>query len=292
LEEDRLNVLLLKSQRDEAYDLYQNNLDEFGADDPTTISSYNAYIAANIEYEIANASYQVSLQADDPVEVQIASARVTAAQASYNAANVQYNIALNNVTAARNSLNETRLLSNLEGVVIRVLSNRGELATPLAPVVIVATHQSIAVIGLSQSSIQTISKDLRATIIVNQNEYQGYVFDVSLIPDATSRTYQAKIKFDSDHRFNIGETANVLIDLGERVGIWLPLAIIMNDGEDFVYVVEDGRIAKRIITLGSLSNDQVLTQGLKPFDQVVIEGGKLLRPGIEVEIFEVVNSHD
>jgi hypothetical protein len=41
--------------------------------------------------------------------------------------------------------------------------------------------------------------------------------------------------------------------------------------------------------LSTVNNQQVLTEGLDPGDLVVIEGSRLVRPGVKVKIAEVID---
>jgi len=138
--------------------------------------------------------------------------------------------------------------------------------------------------------INTIKVNQTAEITVNQISYFGKVYEIAKIPDATSRTYQAFVSIDDYTQVNIGETAGVSIDLGQRSGIWLMLNTILNDGEDYVYIVIDDRIVKRKVNLSTINNQMVLTTGLSAGDMVVIEGGRLVQPGVKVKIAEVVDN--
>ncbi len=271
---------------------YQQMIDEHGPESEEAAEAYGEFLAAQAEYELAQANYERLKQNGEPVEVQIAQARYQAARSAYNAADVQYNIALNNLQQAQGNMEQTRLLAAMDGNVIKVLAGPGDLATPLAPVVVVASHDVVAEIGISQRDFDSIKAGMAATVTVGAREYQGEVKSIALLPDTVSRTYQAKITVEDGAGLNLGETAAVQILTGPREGIWLPLLTIMNDGEDFVFVVVNGRISRRVISLGALDNDKVLVQGLEVGDQVVVEGGRLLRPGIEVEIMEVVNEDE
>ena len=272
---------------DEAYNQYQSDLAEFGEGSEEANASLADYTMKNTEANAARAEYDASVANGTPVEVEIAYSRYQAAKASYDAANSQYTIAQNNLTYANNNLESTRLYASMDGFIVKVVSNSGELATPLAPVVVVSSYQMSAVIGISQTMINTIKTGQKAEITVNQVSYFGEVYEISRIPDSTSRTYQAYISIDDYTQVNIGETAGVSIDLGERKGIWLKLNIIQNDGEDFVYIVVEDRIVKRKVSLTTINNQMVLTTGLSFGDLVVIEGGRLVRPGVKVKIAEV-----
>lgn len=287
LEELKQDYLAKQVIADQAYEQYQSDLAEFGEGSVQANASFVDYTSKNAEANAARAEYDASVANGTPVEVEIAYSRYQAAKASYDAANSQYTIAQNNLTYANNNLESTRLYASMDGFIVKVVSSSGELATPLAPVVVVSSYQMSAVIGISQTMINTIKTGQTAEITVNQVSYFGKVYEIAKIPDATSRTYQAYVSINDYTQVNIGETAGVSIDLGERTGIWLMLNTIQNDGEDFVYIVVDDRIVKRKVSLTTINNQMVLTTGLSAGDLVVIEGGRLVRPGVKVKIAEV-----
>jgi RND family efflux transporter MFP subunit len=290
LEMLKQDYLLKQDIADQAYEQYQSDLSEFGEGSAEANASFIDYTAKNVEATAAKTEYDASVASGTPVEVDIAYSRYQAAKASYDAANSQYTIAQNNLTYANNNLESTRLYASMDGFIVKVVSNSGELATPLAPIVVVSSYQMSAIIGVSQSMINTIKTGQNAEITVNQVTYVGKVYEIAKIPDSTSRTYQAYISIDDYSQVNIGETAGVSIDLGERSGIWLMLNTIQNDGEDYVYVVVDDRIVKRKVILATINNQMVLTTGLSIGDLVVIEGARLVRPGVKVKIAEVIEN--
>jgi HlyD family secretion protein len=290
LEVLRLDYLEKQAISDQAYQQYQEDLAEFGEGSEQANDSFIEYTEKNTAAIAAKVEYDASVATGTPVEVNIAYSRYQAAKASYDAANAQYTIAQNNLTYANNNLDTTRVYASMDGIVIKVVSNSGELATPLAPVVVVSSYQMSAVIGISQSMINTIKTGQSAEITINQTSYFGKVYEIARIPDSTSRTYQAFVSIDDYTQVNIGETAGVSIDLGQRSGIWLMLNTILNDGEDYVYVVIDDRIIKRKVILSTINNQMVLTTGLAAGDLVVIEGGRRIAPGVKVKIAEVVEN--
>jgi HlyD family secretion protein len=58
----------------------------------------------------------------------------------------------------------------------------------------------------------------------------------------------------------------------------------MNDGQPYVYVVEDGRAIKRRITLIGFNNTDVRVEGLSANEVVIINGVKSLRSGTAVKV--------
>ena len=64
-------------------------------------------------------------------------------------------------------------------------------------------------------------------------------------------------------------------------------AVGSDQGQKFVYVLEGGLIERRPVKLGPVSDGlRVVTEGLKPDDQVVIDGLMKIRPGAQVKAGE------
>lgn len=292
LENSRLRSEEQKFKSEEALAKRDEALLEFGEDSEEYAEAQATYLQEAALYELYKAEYEQSAQADEPVEVSIAYARYQASKAAFDASVVQYTIAKNNVDLAKSHLEATELQSSMDGYVIMVISKAGDLATPLAPVVVIASYQSVASIGLSQQATSLVSVNNKSKVTINQIDYSGYILDIAKIPDTSSRTYLTRVFIEQATDLNIGETAAVTIDTGFKEGVWLPLNTIKNDGEDFVFIVKEGRVVRRVVTITSIYNDLVSIDGLSIDDQVIVEGGKNLRPGMLVEISEVVNLYD
>ena len=55
------------------------------------------------------------------------------------------------------------------------------------------------------------------------------------------------------------------------------------EGQDIVWVLQDGRVERRSVKLGDLRTDEAsVTRGLKPGDRVVVESSADLRPNLRV----------
>lgn len=225
-----------------------------------------------------------NLEGENPASLQIATSRYDAAVAAHDASTAQTKIAYNNVKSAQDMLGETRLVSQINGTVVAVVQNVGDLATPLIPSVVVASYDKVAVFGLSQSNVNLVEVDMEATITAQEKELDGKVSEISLVPDTTSRTYEAKVDVGSQDELNLGETVQIVIDIKETEGIWLNINLLSNNGEDFVYVVAGGRINRRIVEKLGMQNDMVLLKNLQAGDLVVVEGFKSLKIGDKVNI--------
>src|SRR5262249_42906772 len=73
-----------------------------------------------------------------------------------------------------------------------------------------------------------------------------------------------------------------------RARVFVPKAAVRSaDGRSVVFVVRDGRVERRAITVGAAEGDQIEVQsGLAGSEQVVIEGPPTLADGAKVTVKE------
>lgn len=272
-----------KLDRDNALIVYETNLAEFGSQSLATQSSLAEYNQAQINYQFALTQYNAALNAGESNELVIARSRYNAAQSNTNATKTQVNIARNNVTQAENNLENTVLRATVNGTVVRIVGNVNELATPLAPVVVIASEELKAIFGVPFQWLSRIFVNQAVSIFNSTNQLDSTVSSISPLPDQASRTYEVSVNLPRDS-FAIGSSVSIEITLDDVVGIWLPISSILNDGKPYVYIVEDGRAIKRRITLLGFNNRDVRVEGLSPNENVVINGMKSLRSGTSVKV--------
>jgi len=110
---------------------------------------------------------------------------------------------------------------------------------------------------------------------------------IEQVPDQQSQTYQVDVALtgaSADQVFYLGALARVAFDAGARTGIWIPAPAILTEGVQFVYLVEGDRAVRRTVTVGEVSGAFVEVMGLKPGDNVIVEGMKNLKEGFKVEV--------
>lgn len=285
----------LKQTRDDAYD--QMLADEQTLED--TQAAYDAgtatqaqlttaqqnYNQSVIAYNAADQEYQAAVDNGTTTEVQIADANYQASLAQYESAQSQTELAQAQYDNIDEQITNSYLYSNIDGYVLLLNAEEGETANPLIPVMVLGTSETVVTIGLSQDNVRKVESGMEASVKVGDLSFDGEVLDISRIPDSSSRTYETNIAFPEDLlNFFIGESAVVNIDVGKTQGIWIPIRVIQNDGEDYVYVVKDERVKKKIIVTTFIDNDYVLVDGLQAGDQLIIEGMKSVKPGNLVEV--------
>ena len=288
IEEKRVLAETERAEADQAQIDYDQAVLDYGEDSAEAADALEVLTNANAEAVQAETDYRLERDVEFSSEIEIAQARKDGANANLEAAKAQVTISQNNVDAANENIDANILRSSINGTVVKLVSKVGDIGSPLAPTVIVASHEMVVHIGVSQGSVNDIKANQKTFITIDENEYDGSVLDVAKLPDTNSRTYLTRIQFKNSSQLNIGETASVAIDVGLREGVWLNLSTILNDGEDYVYIIQNNRVTKRKITILSINNNQVLVSGLNVNDQLVIEGGRFLSVGSEVNITETI----
>jgi len=117
--------------------------------------------------------------------------------------------------------------------------------------------------------------------------FTGTVSFVAVDAGRTKGTFATELRVDGQGtQLRPGMIASVQLDRGIRKGcVAVPLsAVIPKRGEDVVFVVVDGRAAKRVVRIDSIIGDiAILTAGVSPGEHLVIEGQRTLQDGMGVE---------
>ncbi len=216
----------------------------------------------------------------DVLYTQSEAARLTyeASKATYEALQTTYETSLEN-------LNDLTYTSPINGTVLQVLSTEGSVVTPLAPVMALGTDEKIAQFGISSDDALNVKVGTRAKLTIKGDTYSGEVLAVATLPDEMTRTYLTDVSIDNaPDGLLLGEIVSVNINLGQTPGIWLPINIVLNDGEDYVFVVENGRASRKNIKILELNDDRVLVSGIDEGEAVVSQGMKTLKSGYKVSV--------
>lgn len=183
-----------------------------------------------------------------------------------------------------NQLDDANLSADMNGVVADVIGKEGLVISPGHPVVIVRSEELTVNVGLTQKDIDIIHPGTSAKVFINEQEIAGVVTKIDQLPDPQVKTYNAEIPIAGN--YPLGSTAKIVFDLGEKEGTFIPIKAVMNDGNDFVYLVEDNKAVKKAVKLGVISNTRVQVEGLKNGDLLVIEGIRKLNEGSTITICE------
>ena len=193
------------------------------------------------------------------------------------------------VEAKQNALADTKLYSDMAGYVTDILYKEGENLATGHPVIVVRNQEQVINVGLNQTDAAKIKLGTQAEVKVGSFTGEGEVIRIDQVPDTETRTYDTEIKLTTEipaEAYFIGATADVSLDVGAEEGIWIPISAVMNDGEDYVFIVQTDRATKKNISLKNNQGFTVRVEGLSPEDNLVISGMKQLSEGIKVTIAE------
>ena len=182
-----------------------------------------------------------------------------------------------------NLLEETQLCTDMDGYILEVNFQPGEIVEKGSPVIVIRENQLVVEVGVPQGEASKI-KDCVAQVNINDQQLLGKVIHIAQIPDENSRTYKAQIALAEEDEIMLGDIAKVSILWGEDQGIAIPITSIMNKDVDYVYVVEEQKIVKKTIEVRRLVNNYVLVTGLEVGDLLVVEGLGYVTEGERVRL--------
>ena len=191
------------------------------------------------------------------------------------------------VEAKQNTMADTLLYADMAGYVTDILFQEGEILGAGYPVIVVRGQEQVLNIGLDQNDAAKIKPGTQAEVKVGSFTGAGKVTRIDQVPDTQTRTYNTEIKLTKEipaEAYFIGATADVSLAAGEEKGIWIPISAVMNDGEDYVFIVQTDRAVKKNISLKNSQGFTVRVEGLNPGDNLVTSGMKELSEGIKVTI--------
>lgn len=191
------------------------------------------------------------------------------------------------VEAKQNALADTKLYSDMPGYVTEILYKEGENLGSGYPIIVVRSQEQVIDVGLNQTDVAKIKPGTQAEVRVGSFTGVGEVTRIDQVPDNQTRTYNTEIKLTKkipEQAYFIGATANVSLVVGAENGIWIPISAVMNDGEDYVFLVQTDRAVKKNISLKDTQGYNVRVEGLNSGDNLVTSGMKELSEGMRVTI--------
>jgi len=176
------------------------------------------------------------------------------------------------------------LSSAFPAVVTAVLGEAGQVVSAGQPVLRIARPEEKEVaIAVPESRVAEIraSKNIVVSLWADPKiTRRGELRELAPAADAQTRTYAARIRIiDPPAELRLGMTARVALDAGPGESLLVPLAAVIDQGQGaFVWIVSDGKLAARPVTISHFREDGAeISAGLQLGELVVIAGtGKLV----------------
>lgn len=212
----------------------------------------------------------------------------------------EYDVAVNDLNVQRAevalveaAIGKTEIRAPFEGIVGLRFVSEGAFVNATSRI---ATLQSLDRVKVDFSVPEKYGPRIKSgtTIAFSvagvDRKFQGEIYAVEPRIDAATRTLQLRALCPAnDGQLLPGTFASVELTLSE-IGdaILVPsVAVIPGVSEKYVFVVQDGKAARRSVQVGTRTETAVqIVDGLKPGDVVITSGIQQLRGGLAVNVFE------
>ena len=191
-------------------------------------------------------------------------------------------------------LQNTLIVAPFQGEIIRKYVDGGALVSSSTPIVnLVHTMTLKVVANVLERDIPLLKPGMKATIRAEaypERMFEGRVARINIGLELSTRTLQAEIEIPNSNRLlKPGMFARIEVVLLEKPGVLaIPgNAVVLDQGERFVYVVEGNKAARRAIVTGIEQDRFVeIKEGLREGDQVVTRGQEAIRENTTIRVIE------
>ncbi len=190
------------------------------------------------------------------------------------------------------NLEDTKLYSPIEGVLLKKLCETGEITGVGIPLFVVSDIRKIKVSAfIPENELHNIRLGQTARVLIPSldNTFDGKIIEVGSAADVASRAFSVKIEVENRGMLiRPGMIAEVKIVTAQDQKILLiPAGSILHDfnNQSFVYIIDGstGKAFRRNVSLGRAINDKIeVISGLKETDMVVSGGQQKLVDGSQV----------
>jgi len=213
-----------------------------------------------------------------------------------------FQTASTNLTETRIALEKSTLITPIDGILDRLIVDRGEygkVGTPAA--VIVKVDKLKVVVDVPEKDVPYTKTGQRVTVFTAEISgggvgRRGRIISVSYLANEMTRTYRTKVEIDNSDGY-LRPGMIVRTKFVRRViegAIVVPLyAVIDRDGKKFVFVVENDTAVRRQVRLGPIVNGIVVVfGGVREGEHLVVKGQQLLVDGGPVKVIEDQNGKE
>jgi RND family efflux transporter MFP subunit len=213
-------------------------------------------------------------------------AELAASGGTTSASDAQVKQALGSLRAAQANLAKTILRSPISGAVNSLSIRQGDFINSFTEVAIVANNSALEIVTfVSDEELPLISV---GDEVIIENKYTGVITQIAPAVDVDTRKTEVRIAAQETTIANgdtVKITKNIELDETLEMAIQVPLTAVKFAREDgSIFVVEDGMIKARPVTLGNvLGNSVEIIAGLD-FDTEFVVDARGLTEGEAVQI--------
>ena len=239
------------------------------------------------KHKLAEAEAKEQFLTKEVARMSMLAQRDYASQQTFQRTVSDHGQALAAVQAARQRLDDLTLTAPLDGEVLRLDGNVGEVLRSGDVVVWIGQREPMRI--EAEVDEEDIPKVLRGqTVLVKADAWPSKVFTAlvtSLTPkgDPVSKNYRVRITLDPDQPLQIGMTTEVNIVVREtKDAMLVPFSALRGEA---VFVVDGARVRRRTIKAGIVGTTKVeVLDGLKDTDLVVTDPPPGMKDGAFVKV--------
>lgn len=214
-------------------------------------------------------------------------AELSASGSVNSAADAQVKQALGSLRAAQANLEKTIIRTPISGTVNTLTVRTGDFLNSFASIATIANNDALEIVTY-------ISDDERALLnegdtVSIEEEFEGQVTEIAPAVDPETRKIEVRIATENIDIQN-GDTVRVQkeIEAAATTEVIVPIAAVKFQVEDgLVFLVEDGALVARSVTIGDIRGDSVeILEGLEMTDEFVLDV-RGLQAGTAVEVSRV-----
>jgi len=196
------------------------------------------------------------------------------------------------VNAMQEQLRMTKIVSPIDGTVDGVDIKLGQLTAPGMPAIRVINFNNLKVKAeLAESYATKVHKgdDVLIKFPDSNDTLTSKVSYAARAISAMNRTFGVEIILDNKKEYHPNQIAILAINdyTSSKPMMWVPLSFVQKDlsGQPFIMIAENGKAAKRNVTLGKQYDGKVeLVDGVSATDNVIVKGFEGLNEGDGVKI--------
>ncbi len=277
--------------------LVAGKIQQFGWNEGDRISK--GQLVAQLDpanYQIAKemADVQVKQVEDEFQRIKILHERNSVSESDFKKVEYTLQSALTQQKLQQKNLTDTRLYAPITGVVLKKLSENGEIVSTGYPIVVLADINKVKVNAyLPETQLQDVRIGQTATVSISAlgETFTGKVKEIAGAAEATTRAFTIRIEIDNPQlKIKPGMIADVQLSGQQKKSILqVPLSTIIRttEGQTYVYTVdkEKGQAFQRNISIGAINGENVeVITGLAAGETIVSGGQQKLANGSFITI--------
>ena len=227
-----------------------------------------------------------------PNQLEVAEKQVNQAEIAVKQAEEQLNQAEVSYSQAVDNLDNTVVRAPMEGVISTLNVKKGQLASNgQVAVTIVDLDKVYIQIDLTEDIVNRleIGQEVEVKIPAAFEGSRTSIVDyISPTADVGNKLYSVKIYIDNEDkkiRPGMNGEVNLNIDKIDSVIAISNNAVLDEDGENIVFVVEDNRAVRKVVELGFDNGEYVeIKEGLSEGEELIIKGQHYVEDGIKVKV--------